>query len=330
MTTLQKLFDGLAQPTEQRASIFNARAIPNYERHRVAKDSSGAPALLISTKDTISTYPIALEHLQVQHGVMCEVLQENAPPEQLTFSVINCVNGDRILYTYFLRVVESVLSILGPDPSASDVAQSINVLISLFRALSEPSCKSLQGLWAELFVFIQAANPIALARAWHAMPTDRHDFNAGRHRIEVKSTLGRNRKHRFSLEQLQAIPDVRILIASIQLESSTSGASIEDLDIAIRQRLQEDSNALLLYEQKLAASLGSSWRSASTTRFDVYMARQSLAFFDGATVPTITANIPREVTNVSFVSDLSSIQPLSRTVLRRSGGLWTAILQNLP
>ena len=48
-------------------------------------------------------------------------------------------------------------------------------------------------------------------------------------RIEVKSVLGRNRQHYFSLEQLHPPEGVRALVASVFIERSQAGVSITDL-----------------------------------------------------------------------------------------------------
>ena len=94
-------------------------------------------------------------------------------------------------------------------------------LIELFRAMTTPSRKSVQGLWAELFLIAQSRQPTILVDAWHMLPEDRYDFAMDDQRIEVKSFSGSLRQHHFSLEQLQPPEGVKTLIASMLVEGFT-------------------------------------------------------------------------------------------------------------
>jgi hypothetical protein len=78
--------------------------------------------------------------------------------------------------------------------------------------------KSVQGLWAELFLMARLRDPSALVAAWHSQLGDLYDFSAGSQRIEVKSAIGRIRRHHFTLEQVLPIPRTRVLIASVLVE----------------------------------------------------------------------------------------------------------------
>ena len=102
-------------------------------------------------------------------------------------------------------------------------------LIELFRAMSEPPRKSVQGLWAELFVISRSHHPSILIDAWHTMIEDQYDFAMGNQRIEIKSFSGDVRNHHFSLEQLHPPTGVIALVGSILVARSQAGESLHDL-----------------------------------------------------------------------------------------------------
>ena len=131
--------------------------------------------------------------------------------------MIRCASTDRALHLYFLRVADAVLATFGEQPTGREVTQAIDHLVELFHAVEQPARKSLQGLWAEVFLIARAADPAALVEAWHGVSTDRYDFMVGSQRIEVKSTAGSTREHHFSLEQLHPPEGTEVLIASLSL-----------------------------------------------------------------------------------------------------------------
>lgn len=81
----------------------------------------------------------------------------------------------------------------------------MNQLIELFRAIAKPARKSLQGLWAELFLISQACQPAILVDAWHTAPEDSYDFAVDNQRIEVKSFSGQICQHHAVHRLFQAV-----------------------------------------------------------------------------------------------------------------------------
>ncbi len=110
MLDLVTLFDALQAPPlgmGEGSIRFSAAPIPGYEQHRIGVDQKGNPALLISVQEVPERMwlpPIELEHLRVQHDVICRVLQENGTLDERRVTVVSCVGGDRMLRSYFLHV----------------------------------------------------------------------------------------------------------------------------------------------------------------------------------------------------------------------------------
>ncbi|MBK9715413.1 MAG: PD-(D/E)XK motif protein [Kouleothrix sp.] len=238
MLNLVALFEALEPPTvsEDSDGRFAACPIPGFEQSRIAKDETGAPALLIQAKEERASpfVSISLEHLSVLHNIECAISHPSGSQEVGRFSVVRCIAGDRYLYQYFLQMLEGVVLSLGSSPSQKEITRAINTLVELFRVIEEPARKSVQGFWAELLVIAQASEPMALVTAWHSNVLDVYDFNAGNQRIEIKSASGRVRQHHFGLAQLQPPPGTKVLIASIFMEQAGAGVSLAELIAIVR------------------------------------------------------------------------------------------------
>jgi hypothetical protein len=308
---------------------FSAQPVEGFERYRVAKDVDGAPTILISVAGEgsgVHANPIIIEHLVVQHDVDCRISRPDGSLEEGRFTLVRCRGQERILHVYFLRVASALIAALGSKPSQQDITRAVNKLVELFRVMSEPAHKSVQGLWAELLVIERAVNPATLVDAWHSFPEEIYDFSKDDQRIEVKSATGRIRRHHFSLEQLSPPRDATVLVASVLVERAGGGISIAELVDRVRSRLTNQPDLLLQVERIVALTLGENWRAALEDRFDREFATSMLAYFDATTVPSIRATIPPEVSGVSFTSDLSQTPGIDIKSYRAMGGLFKAAL----
>lgn len=330
MLDLISIFDGLELPhhSNDGGTRFAARPIPEYENHRVAKDSSGTPALLIGVNNSSETpayNPIRLEHLSILHGATCRVLRADGSVEIGIFTVIRCVDGSAELNDYFLRVMSVILVAIGATPLLADVNQILGTLIELFRALSIPPRKSLQGLWGEVFLISRTRNMRTMVDAWHPAPESLYDFALGLERIEVKTSSKRMRQHHFSLDQLCPPERTKLLIASLFVEKSGGGISVMDLANKIRVTLDNDANRLLKFERLIALTLGNGWRIAAEERFDQQLAEESLAFFEASEVPCVNREMSAKITAVHFESNLSESRPIDIRNYVAKGALFRTI-----
>jgi hypothetical protein len=330
MIDLVPLFDTLEFGDDSSGTVrFTAHPLAGYEGYRVAKDVDGAPAILVSVSrlGAERANPIAIEHLIVQHDVECRIADSSEKLEVGRFSLIRCRGQERSLHVYFLRVVGALIATLGPDPSQDAVAVGVNKLVELFRAMSEPSRKSIQGLWAELFVIAQSKSPIVLVQAWHAALNDVYDFSRGEQHIEVKSSLEQIRQHYFSMEQLNPPTGTQVLVVSICVSRATMGEALTDLVDKIRRRMPNDFDLLLRIESIVAYTLGDNWRAAVEDQFDWELATKTVAYFDAAQIPGIRSELPTGVSGVSFISDLSNTRRADLSTFRSTGSLFQALMR---
>ena len=309
MLNLIELFQSFdSMTTTSDNDRFAASPIPGHTPHRLGKDALGRPLLLISifkVRSQNQQTPVVLENLTVQHNLNCRVSRPDGTSEEGIFTVVHCTAEDITLQDYFLKVMSTIVISLGDQPTQSDVAHSMNQLIELFRAMAKAPRKSVQGLWAELFLISQARQPAVLIEAWHTVPEDRYDFAMDDQRIEVKSFIGNLRSHHFSLEQLHPPERIKTLVASVSVESSQAGDSIADLREKIQIRLSSNLDPLLHVDRVIALTLGDAWQQASEARFDERLAEESLAFYETSNVPSVNPNLPLGVSTVHFRSDLT-------------------------
>jgi hypothetical protein len=329
MLDLAALFETLGTPQGTSSNQFIARSIPGFEPHRLAKGNDNTPALLISLGTASPGYalvPINLAHLNIRHNIECVITQEDGTQEKGNFSIVRCVGEDHLLHAYFLRVLGSILTLIGLYPSQAEISSAINKLIELFRVMSEPARKSVQGLWAEVLLIALSTEPEVVLSAWHTTPMDLYDFNAGNQRIEVKSAAGRQRHHHFSLAQLQPLENTNVLIASMFMERSAGGTSLETLISEIRSRLPNQPELVLRLEQVVIATLGEGWKKGLQARFDRELAESSLKFYEQRIIPAVDPQLPPTVTDVRFKSDLTNLPTVSRKQVKLLGGLFRAAL----
>jgi hypothetical protein len=211
---------------------------------------------------------------------------------------------------------------LGPTPTAAAVRRAVSGLVELFQALTAPALKSIQGLWAELLLIRYATD--AVTGAWRALAHEHADFVADRQRIEVKSSSTRERAHRFSLAQLTPPAPARLIVASAFVERIGGGMSMRQLVDEVRRKLTRCSELLTRFDATFYACLGANWNDAMEECFDLELARDSLQFFDAKLVPKISEPVPTGVSEIRFVSDLSTVSALTSGQLLAAGGLFAA------
>ena len=235
--------------------------------------------------------------------------------------MVTCVDADDLLRSRFFDAAETVLRSLGETPTVQELRRVIAELIELFKLASQPPKGTIQGLWAELWIIAEASEPEVLLHAWHAEPADAYDFNNGPERIEVKSTSQRTRKHHFSHRQLHSPTGSQVAIASIFVEGSGGGTTISALVDRIRQRVA-NLQALRRLDYVVASTLGTDWRTGVKAAFDSELAAESLRYYMVESVPSLPSDVPIGVSNIGYISDLSSAQSLSNEEMRENGELF--------
>ncbi len=313
---LKKIYQNLIAGDDSKS--YFAQPVPGYPWVRLAiKD--GCLALVTLQTDPAGLYDIELEHIKVQFNLRVEI-QTDSKLKTETVSIIECKHAEPWLVTTFLELTFMVLLSLNPDPaSPDDVNKVLLNLVNLFRALKQPSGKSIQGLWGELFVIYESHDPTEAVRNWHSTPNDRYDFAKILERIEIKTTIG-VRRHSFSHEQLASLLSLKVTIASLILNRSDEGLSCSDIIANLLTRISEPKIRHELIA-KCVKTLGSEWRHQSPIKFDSSSARIALKWFDVGSIPKIPSPLPQHIHNVKYESDLQTTPELTGEELGNRGPL---------
>jgi hypothetical protein len=296
-------------PTPREGNSYSAEPFPSHDTHRLAKTKDGYPAILVRvprSREVVPVMPVRLEVLQVDFDVPCRIRRGSGPEETGNFAVIVCQTQDLVLIEYFLHAATAMLVAVGDTPSKEAVARSVIQFVRLFRALAAVPSNTAQGLWAELFLIVEAQLPQVVAAAWHSFPGEKYDFSVGSGRVEVKSASGRDRKHHFSLEQLETPPGTNLLIVSISLERSAGGLSLADLIREVAARLQPELATRI--REVAAETLGQTFQASLMVAFDRQLARSSMRYCWSTSVPRIPRPLPAHVNDVRFTADLIDVQ----------------------
>ena len=110
-------------------------------------------------------------------------------------SIIRCSAAERELHEHFLRALSPACEELGEDPRVAEVAGIVDTLIEVFRALSQPSHESVQGLWTELLLISRARNIELAVESWQPRTRSLVDFEHRNVGLEVKSCAGQVRRN---------------------------------------------------------------------------------------------------------------------------------------
>jgi hypothetical protein len=267
--------------------------------HCLAKSDRGQPCLLVVTRTAAGNLPapMKLEHLSVQHGLSGTIHGADGP-RRAEFSLITLSTPDGPMVDVFLRFAEHLVGCLPDKAEPRGVAQEMRRLVEMLQNLRHKGLKTIQGLWAEMFLIYLTANPSEWVEAWHSDPMELHDFCLPELRVEVKSSATRVRKHSFSHRQLCSRPDAKIFIASVFVERVANGISVHDLATHIRGRLAPES--ALKLDETMIATLGSDYGNAGELLFDSTLAEASLKFFDLESLPRLPETLPDRIFDISY------------------------------
>jgi len=311
MSLLDPFFD-LVIPDSEDTNVFSASLLPSYPFARIAISRDGYPVVLISSIPDgthLSQKNIRLTYLELSHNVECSV-SEDGISQLLKFTVIIFKSTERYLQTYFLEIAEVLLKKLDKKPTQRDILTTFNSFVEIFRSLTQPPSKTVQGLWSEILIIERSKNPTKLINYWHSFPEEKFDFNADREKIEVKSSSNMNRIHIFSSDQLNPPSDKQVLIASLFTKQSSNGISVGGLIEKIQER--KISSELIDKILSIATkTLGNTLEQSLKIKFDYELSVGSLRFYSHKDISKIERiNIPDRVSEVKYKSDLTELNSI--------------------
>lgn len=302
---LEQHFLRVARP-EGGADRVAGKRIPWRPTDYVARNARDEPLLLIAA-DSVGGYPaIQLRHLRVDFGARCKISEDGGVETEGDFVVIAGQELTPEFVTLFLRVMDGLLRSLPDRPALSQVRQSVHDVAELFRVLEMPARRSVQGLWAELFVVGASGDTGRWLQAWRTTATEKFDFAFDALRVEVKSAQALRRIHSFSLEQVTLPADCVAYVASVLVRQSASGTGVVELANRLCAEVAQRGDLVDKIWRNVAEALGRDFSESTDLRFDEAHAHQMLRFVPARLVPKPRL-VDAEVTNVRFDSNLDAI-----------------------
>lgn len=320
MNEVYQLFKVLSnKPLED--GCYAADSVPFACQHKIGVSSEGYPTFFIKASGKDEALDITLEFIKVLFNRTCRLIENDEVREMDGYAIVSMSASNGDYQKYFIDVLCILLQELPDNVTIKILKTELIKIADLFSNLSKPSKKTLQGLWAELFIIEQAKSPEYLLQAWHISPNDKFDFNDGRDKIEVKSTRTVRRVHKFSLEQLHPNTNSNLIIASVFVIETGKGKTIFDLKDSICKKVS-DLGLQFRLNEIIVQTLGFDFDKVNDISFDYQQALDTLMFYDVRDIPTIAIeSIPESISNIHFDCDLSAVQTIYDKHFDISGSL---------
>ena len=305
MQTWHENFLSLASP--EGPDQLSGWQVPSLHGVWVAKDTAALPQLLITPAgNKPGAAKLVLRHLEIDPHCVCSVQKQAGVAEHLECIRVSCLTAEPELQDFFFRTHAALLESLGHSRAASTTLEALETVAELFRGFSNRPTKTLQGLWAELFLISRARDMVAAASAWQITTRALVDFADGSEAVEVKSTATESRRHHFKLAQLMPPEGARWLIGSFMLREDPQGTSLQQLWKRIEIGLELSPAARMHVATQIAHALGDAWRYSESYRVDEESAALTLRVFDVRDVPRVDAGANPAISDVEFTADLSN------------------------
>lgn len=301
---IKSLLNKLNNTSSIKPDSFFVEKFETYQNHYIGIDNEKNIALLVYNVNDQNKKITSFKgkNLEVYFDKKVELTNDN---EYTTsrFTVLKLVNNSINAQWYFIKICSLLLDNLGEIPEINNVEKEVKSLKDIFSNLNKKPLKDEIGLWGELFVISIQENIELAVKAWHVSNTNRIDFNDGKHKLEIKTSISNERRHNFKLNQLRNHFKENVLIGSIMTEEIDNGISIKDLINTIENKLS--TNLSYLFNLKLSDCLGDDFFSLDFKFFDCNFAYSNFLLFRAQDIPSIDIeNIPNDVTEVQFMSKL--------------------------
>lgn len=298
---------------------FRVSAVPGSPSYLAALSPAGGPALLVRCEPQVPSMPIRLAGIEARYDVRCWLRDAEEVREE-RLSIIECTTVDPEAQRFFCGCADQLIALLKPKPATTELAQAVDRLVAMFRAMSQPARTDIVGLIGELCAIYVATDPSLAVRAWRSDPNERFDFVAGKLRLDVKSSSSADRVHHLSSLQASSAQGTTGILASVLVQMATGGTAVASLVDKIATRLGDDHEAIFRLREAISLTMGATTPLALQAAFDLSASVQSLRYYDMASVPALRPPFPDGVSDVRFRTDLDSIESTPIAQLKLSAG----------
>jgi len=294
------LFNKLSAPNTKNKDEYKSSKIPNTN-HRIGKNFEELPSILIKTKDQeslVSNYKGA--NILLRFKESCKIHEDNTSS---IFTILSCRSNDELTIKMFLDICETTIPQLNNEPSAEEIKKITNVIIDLFREISDKK-RSIIGLWGELFLIYSSSNTKKTLQAWHENPTDKYDFFDDNEALEVKCTSKTDRIHKFQHDQLLSEIKNHYIASIMVSENHNDGLSVLDLYEEIKKN-ELPLNLINKLKKNYYRVIGTNPKEdLDELKFDIDYSKKNLMYYKLKDVTSLT-NDDDSITEISYKVDLS-------------------------
>ena len=294
------LFNKLTTPDSNNKDEYKSSKIPNTN-HIIGKNFEGLPSILIKTKDQesiVSNYKGA--NILLRFNENCKIHEDKTSS---MFTILSCRSDDELTIKMFLDICETTIPQLNNEPSAEEIKKITNVIIELFREISDKK-RSIIGLWGELFLISSSSNKEKTLQAWHENPTDKYDFFDDNQALEVKCTSKTDRIHKFQHDQLLSEIKDHYIASIMVSENPNDGSSVLDLYEDIKKN-KLPVNLINKLKKNFYRVVGSNPKEdLNEFKFDIDYSKKNVMYYKLKDISTLV-NEDDSVTDISYKIDLS-------------------------
>ena len=328
MSELRKIFDSL--PTPSSVKSIRAAKLRNFSNKIwICKDKKKQPVILLKSSDKFlkqNVPPISLNNIEISH---CQkrIVETGSKRDEIFCSIITCKSNDEDLLDLFFDVLDTLFKKFSFPVEPKKIKELLEKLVKLFESIKNAPKKSIQGLWAELFLIYRSNNHAKVIECWHKETKAKYDFQNQKNFLEVKSTIQQERKHAFSLEQAQVKEGQNVIIASLLLEPDDDGLTIKNLEMLIKNKIKNRSDLIEELIYQIRSTLGTDWKKGNQDRFSESFASSNLKFFDLKDIPKLDEKVKtRGVEKIKFTSNLDFAPEVKKSIFKAKSSLYRAAL----
>lgn len=220
--------------------------------------------------------------------------------EEFLADIIECTSHDDIYVNSFFEITSSYNS------SSHSLLEYFLALKDLFNGSVKITQNELQGIYGELFFmhfFVKKKLSFKIYNFWQTEQKMKFDFSISQSKkIEVKTTLSKNRIHEFSHGQLFISPENTVIV-SVMLLKDDCGLSLFDLANICKKESHDFPTAQLNINNLL---LNVPESDLKRIKFNKEYTENNIKFFRAVSVPRFTIEEPIGVSNTKFSSDLTN------------------------
>lgn len=273
--------------------------------HFYGLDSENNVVFITSSQNKQSTSIQQTKQLVLTKNIDCK-LKVGDRVETGRFDVLTCLSQNQEHIKAFIELTNLFVK----NETSLTITDYFICLKDLFTNKHKISSKELQGIYAELYIMhYMYQHGVDLFSLWQSIDKMKFDFSVSEiKKIEVKSTIGENRIHKFRHEQL--VTDIfDVYIISVLLRKDDQGLSLFDLANLIKNECSHNLKVFAHVENLL---LNYSIEDLKTIKFNKLYTDKNIAIYKAGDVPRFKTRQPDGVSNTEYDSDLNNIK--SRTV----------------